>query len=317
MKKLLIILAVILLMSFHVSAEKFAIELYGGLSKLKSSEINQWADFKEASAVSNRTYTFQQLKALYGDYYTYSMTTSGKLDKISSGMPFGMNLRYWLGDRLSVSIGFRYMQKSVSSGVQSVADINDFYQGDRTETRTIEGYKNSVKLLAWIAGFKLDFIKQKNLTLSVTLNGGVLKGKFETDLKDKINYNYATGYQEERVYLDTSMSGTGNGYLLEAGLRAEYKMGAKLYLFGEGGYTIQNISSVSGDVVETSSRSNTDGTAFQNAYSYSGKWVVSKGSFSSGLPYRYYRPLRSGENKDKFSPDLSGVYVRVGIGFRF
>lgn len=315
MKKIfLIVFLALLLVSFvfpvQTGKKKIQVEIFAGYADLNPADLNM---------VSRSRVEFYQFN--YDDRFTYEqnvgMITSwnksvtGEFQEIKDGFPAGFRVKYFLSSSFALSLGVKYMSRTLESRVNLLYTATGPI-GDDTYNIT---YNPSSLFLRGITP-KIGAHWEKKISNSLSIGGFASVGpifakcNFVRDYSAKQNYvgiPFAHSY-----YLKEE--GSGIGIAAELGLRLSTSVGKSFGLFIEGAYAYQQVTAPSGPGI-LSNR-----TPLQYDQTWSGDWGIREyhnieywGENFHQLPSNAFSTGEAGRRVRDFKLDLSGFQVRIGF----
>jgi hypothetical protein len=296
---------------------RFQLEVFGGFSTLSCADLNLLVDS------DNRIHQFffdsylTRMTAT-GQIQRWESTREGRRNKVKSGVPFGLRLKYNFNRSLAVSVGIKTILGRRSSELRYGYDQYTL-DGDRFhEEKEIPVYSLSVQGLVPQVGIHFARGIQKNLSIEGFLTGGPFFGwcryinEWEYALSiQQSGSPYVVFTEEGRL----EEEGKGTGIAAEAGLRLNWDLQRNLGAFLETGYAYQKVKRVSGGGEERLTA---------ESKSWEGRWVIRSerastywGDLEVEFPTNYWPAGNESRWVRNFTLDLSGFQVKLGFFFRF
>lgn len=297
--------------------KKFSLELYGGLSIFSQKDVNLHKSYTENYYNNYLDGQYKMKDDYYGPYHRTDIKRNSFLNipGIKNGVPLGFNIRYKVSERFSVSLGMRYVMRQTGMGKTPHTQeysANNIFRGNVVNKYSISEYKNSLEMFIPNVGFKWDFLKKRGFSLSFIGNIGYIRAKFKNSYKGSrsqhIDGRFAHGFNDQY-----EMEGTGNGLMLEGGIRMEADILKNTSLFFETGYSYKKIFSVSGSETFKTDILQAGGSSYSSSYTTKGDWRVIDGLDG----YKGVDVYERDNGFKKFAAKLSGIFFRVGVKFRF
>lgn len=307
-------------------SNKFRVEIFGGISSLSPSDLNQHADYYNQWLHYYTESRYQFMHSVFGDNYTYSGSIQGELKRISNGFPFGMRVKYAISRSLSLSLGFQYISRKEESNAASDYNLNVALQDNpafptiynekrffSNHTLFVEGYSPTI-------GIHLSIKKSRVFHLEAYAAGGPLFGKCELAFMNERLQAYQNGFwRGSELY--QRIDGSGTGLALEVGAQLYFSITKRLEFFIEGSYAYMRVKELTGDGFYQ--YRNKDANAQENIQEiyWSGTWGLYEDSYTNSWgEFNRETPALYADGTTHipgFQLDLSGFRVKAGLSFRF
>lgn len=290
-----------------IGGKTFQVEMFGGWASLKPADLNLRAAYDTQYLANLRDY--------YTSYYpdTEQSYPSGDFKSVESSLPLGFRVRYRINRLISFSLGLKYVSKDQASEVS--AEFQATGRRPHNLRYTYTDYSISTK--AWIPtfGIHLSIGQIESIDFECFLSGGPMFAECGYRIKTEQVYSrYGNIY---RLYeTDYDAVGDSTGLSLETGLRVGLKIKGGLLAFCEGGYAYQKAKNLQGPgnfvhyyYQDANTRDVSDNLNWE------GYWGVKETEEFPPLPSNEWE--KDDGRVREFALGLSGVFVRVGISFRF
>jgi hypothetical protein len=287
--------------------KRFQLEIFGGLSSLHPSDLNLRPAYDKA------------FLADINDFYSYYYPTveqegpSNDFGRINASLPLGLSLRYSLGQRFAVSLGFCYIRS------QSTSDVTARYQTSGAAPTVLDFLYSPYELTAQgmipFVGLHVFPVGGPGARLEFFAAAGPLLARCRYEVV--INRYYSRDnsvYRAEET--STELTGRSVGLSLEGGARLSIPIQGGLRVFGEAGYGYRTARDLKGKgkfVYSIYLDASTIQTV--NELTWEGYWgIKDDGAFAP-------RPSNEWEKDDHrvkpFVLDLSGGFIRIGLSLSF
>jgi hypothetical protein len=306
---------------------KLTLEFYGGYSTLNPSDLHTGAQYIENLYDWYYKDRYQYYSSRYSEYFHFTGSKTGEFQKIKNALPLGLRIKYYIRPRLAFSLGFQYISREETSHINyeyqvrsAIPDQSQFIE-DYTRTLDLSPLLISVKGYTPLLGIHYEILMSRSLFVESYLTGGLLFTRFQFTGKETFAESNIYDYWEESIE-EYDYKGSGIGYSLGTGVRAEWRALRNMGLFIEGGYTLQKAGRIYGpgtyDYCYTNSNAPQicEPTSSWEAYwglsfvSASREW----GEFSGGRLDAFRD--KSDSSVNNFHLDLSGFQLRIGLSIR-
>ncbi|MBN1273818.1 MAG: hypothetical protein JXB26_16240 [Candidatus Aminicenantes bacterium] len=303
-----LIVVLLLSPSVLVSAEKFQVEVYGGMSFINPKDLNL---FSRAEEQYNELYFIQRL-SYEGGYFV------NDFPEIRKTIPAGLRLRYHVSEKFSFSLaleGFKQKKQiSMEGSFGYVADVTE------NHTKKYDPFLLGLSGYAVMGGVHYLFPIDGRTDIEVGAAGGWAHADFDFSSE----WTYTATYLGNSKYLQyTSLDGavlegdgSGNGFLAQGMLRLNRMLGRNIGFFVETAYTFCRISSLEGSGREVRIWTSDE-------TSWEGTWAIKKeeiellwASDDVYVPTNYWSEWTASQRERDFVLDLSGFRLVFGICFR-
>jgi len=287
-------------------AERFQIELYGGISFVNPKDFNL---FSKAEQQYNDIYFIERLRG-YDGYFT------NDFPEIREMVPAGLRLRYLASEKLSFSLALEgFFQKKELSfegsfGYSSTSSEN--------HTKSYDPFRLDLSGYALLGGIHYRMPVGSKTDIEV----GAAAGWAKADFDFSSNWYYTASYEEPSLSyysVDGGIlegNGSGNGFMAQGMLRLNRMLGRRIGFFVESAYTFCRIKSLDGNGRET--RIGTPGET-----KWEGTWGIKReeihvlwGDQEVLVPTNYWEGWIASQRERDFVLDLSGFRLVLGIVFR-
>ena len=306
---------------------KLTLEFYGGYSTLSPKDLHTGAQYIENLYDWYYEDRYQYFSSRYSGYFHYTGSKTGKFQKIMNAFPLGLRIKYYIRPRLAFSLGFQYISREETSNINyeyqvssAIPDQPQFIE-DYTRTLDLSPLLISVKGYTPLLGVHYEIPLSRSLFVESYLTGGLLFARFQFTGRETFAESNVYDFWEESID-EYDYKGSGIGYSLGAGVRAEWRAFRNAGLFIEGGYTLQRAGRIYGP--GTYDYCYTDSNAPQicePSSSWEAYWGLSFisasrewGEFSDGRLDAFRDKSESSVNN--FHLDLSGFQLRIGLSLR-
>jgi len=301
-----LVCSVLLLPALLIGADRFQIELYGGISFINPKDLNL---LSKAEQQYNDIYFIERLRH-YNGYFV------NDFPEIREMIPAGLRFRYWVTKKLSFSLGAEgFIQKKKLSlegsfGYSSTTSENHIKKYDPYQLE-LSGY-------ALMGGVHYRMPVGNKTDIEAGAAAGWAKAEFDFSS----HWSYTASYQETSVSYSSTDGGvlegdgSGNGFMAQGMLRLNRMLGRRLGFFVETAYTYCRIKSIDGSGRE--SRIGTPGEM-----SWEGTWGIKReevrvlwGEKDISVPTNYWEGWNSTQRERDFVLDLSGFRLVLGFCIR-
>jgi hypothetical protein len=290
---------------FLTGAERFQIEVYGGIAFINPKDFNL---LSKAEQQYNDIYFIERLRS-YDGYFV------NDFPEIREAIPAGLRLRYRMSDRISFSLaleGFVQKKKQTFEGSFGYSSTTA-----ENHTKRYDPYQLSLSGYAVMGGIHYQMPVGSKTDIEVGGAAGWAKADFEYSS----NWSYAASYQGTTVsYYSVNggtleSDGTGNGFMAHAMLRLNRMLGKRIGLFAETAYTYCRMKSIDGSGREAL-------TGIPGEATWEGTWGIKReeihviwGDKEVLVPTNYWGGWTASQRKRDFVLDLSGFRLVLGIYF--
>lgn len=289
---------------------RFRVDVYGGFSFLDPADLNRFVDYdRTVQEFSYDAYYDHLLNQ--GQLRSWDKTMSGEWRRITHAFPFGVRVRYAVGNLVDVSLGFQYMVRAADESLQ--------FQYVRSELNglnyieTLDLAPSALRIHAYWPSAGIHV--RKRFGRAIALEGFAAAGPVIASCSYEKNWQYTwlmqgPGYTWEpytaQGVLTESGSGTGLGF--ELGARLDMPLSRGLDAFFEGGYTYQVVKTVSGSGSEIQG---------EDMVAWEGTWGMKSETLATPWGTRSLRFPSSREEEGLeaggFRLNLSGFRIKLGI----
>lgn len=288
------------------SAERFQIELYGGISFINPKDFNL---ISKAEQQYNDIYFIERLRS-YNGYFV------NDFPEIREAIPAGLRFRYQVTEKISFSLALEgFIQKKEqtfegSFGYSSTTAENHTKRYDPYQLR-LSGY-------AVLGGIHYRLPVGSKTDIEV----GATAGWAKVDFDFSSNWSYTASYTGTTVSYYSVDGGTlegdgaGKGFMAQATLRLNRMLGKRIGFFVGTAYTYCRMKSIEGAGRETR-------TAIPGETTWEGAWGIKKeeihllwGDKEVLVPTNYWGGWTASQRERDFILDLSGFRLVLGIIFR-
>jgi hypothetical protein len=291
---------------------KFQVDLFGGFSSLDPGDLNSIPllfDRNAAFWYQERYDYYQQI----GYIQSLSQGREGEFKTIKYGLPWGLRLKYYLSRRWSVSLGAKYLSRSITSNVSVQNQYNEADGAPGGYTRQYSRFTLSAAGFIPFLGVHWEQTLSDKMGLEIFVNSGPLFGTIK--YRNEVRNVQTTGATENTTGWVVIEEGKGTGFALDGGIRLNVFLGPRFSVFFETGYAWQIVSRVNGPGREEyeGETDTWDGQWGMKDYYAADSWGVmdteyASNYFISGAERLWLRA---------FKLDLSGFQARLGIAYRF
>jgi len=287
-------------------ADRFQIELYGGISFVDPKDFNL---FSKAEQQYNDIYFIERLRQ-YSGYFV------NDFPEIREMIPAGLRFRYQASEKWSFSLaieGFTRKREATlegSFGYSSTSSENHTKKYDPFRLR-LSGY-------ALLGGIQYRMPVGSKTDIAI----GAAAGWAKADFDFSSNWFYTASYDEPSVsYYSVEGGvlegdGSGNGFMAQGMLRLDRMLGKRIGLFIESAYTYCRMKSLEGGGREAR-------TGIPGDEIWEGTWGIKKeeiqvvwGDKSVSVPTNYWEGWIASQRERDFVLDLSGFRLVLGICFK-
>lgn len=289
---------------------RFRVDVYGGFSFLDPADLNRFVDYdRTVQEFSYDSYYDHLLNQ--GRLLDWNKSTSGEWRKITNGFPFGIRVRYAVGNFVDVSLGFQYMVRATEESLHFQYARNELNALNYIEILDLSPYALRIHAYWPSAGIHL----RKRFGRAIALEGFAAAGPVIASCSYEKNWQYTwliqgPGYTWEPFAAQGVLteSGSGTGIGVEVGVRFDMPLHRGLDAFLEGGYAYQAVKTVSG------SGSEIQGGDMEN---WEGTWGVKSETLATpwGTRSLQFPSSRKAEGLEagSFRLNLSGFRIKLGI----
>ena len=287
-------------------ADRFQIELYGGISFVDPKDFNL---FSKAEQQYNDIYFIERLRS-YNGYFV------NDFPEIREAIPAGLRIKYHVSEKLSFSLGAEgFFQKK-----EKIFEGSFGYSATASEdhTKRYDPYRLRLSGYAVMGGVHYRMPVGSKTDIEV----GAGAGWAQADFDFHSSWSYRAIYQGTDISYDSvdggilEGDGSGNGFMAQAMLRLNRMLGRRIGLFVETAYMYCRMKSIEGSGRET--RIGTPGEA-----SWEGIWGIKReeihvrwGDAEVLVPTNYWGGWIESQRERDFVLDLSGFRLVLGICFR-
>jgi len=310
----------------------FSLEFYGGYSKINPNDLDKHAQYEESYLQFYWLNRFNYMHSNYGDAYLVTSTRSGDsvFKTLQKATPYGVRLRYQVSPTFSLSLGVQFLDGTQSSNVGLMIDMQDQRPdvADHQKFRSFQ-YQNSgftTQAKAWmpVMGLHFGWNLSSVFRYEVSIAFEPMFAQCRTFTQSRIVITMADGYQTDSAYTE-EMKGTGFGLGGELGMGLFIRPLKNARLFIEGSYAFRAISELSGPGWNRISSRDSNGIYDETSANWSNKWLIQRaydyrswGSFASiHIQNQHTYEVAGNNGYSNFSPELSGLQFRAGLGFNF
>lgn len=298
--------ALLLLSGWLSGAERFRIELYGGISAVDPKDFNL---LSKAEMQYNGIYFIERL-SYYQGYFI------NEFPEIRELIPVGLRLRYVISEKFSFSLGLERFSREKEQTIQGTFGYSA--NASESHTKRYDPYRLSVSGYSVLGGahYRLPVGNRTDI------EAGAAAGWSRAEVGFSSQWSYTASYQEPSIsYLGIDgglleEDGSGGGFTAQAFLRLNRMLGRRIGLFVEGAYTYCRMTSIEGSGRETR-------MGLSGETTWTGIWGIKKeeihvrwGSDSVLVPTNYWGAWTESQRERDFVLDLSGFRLVLGIAFR-
>lgn len=295
-----------------VDKNRFMVELFYGFSTMNPADLN----LRPETDLGYRQFSFEQSYMWlrqHGLIRTYRITNSGEFPDIHNAALSGFRLRCRLSRKLDVSLGYKKVMRTETTTPTSTCIVADLNLVVTKETDTYHYYSLTAGGHCPVLGIHWR-PEPGNIHGEVFLTAGPIFGQCSYSFHNVYTKRSAAGDILDSRNWQVEEKGHGIGVALEAGGRLGFKLIANTEFFCEAGYNYQGLINPSG---KGSEELNGESKSWQ------GKWAIKEhfvygytGNYTSEFPSNLWEGQEHLRVRD-FILNLSGVFVRAGISYRF
>jgi hypothetical protein len=295
--------SLLLLPAIISGADRFQIELYGGIAFINPKDFNL---LSKAEQQYNDIYFIERLRS-YDGYFV------NDFPEIKEAIPAGLRLRYRMSDRISLSLaleGFIQKKKQTLEGSFGYSSTTA-----ENHTKRYDPYQLSLSGYAVMGGIHYRIPVGSKTDIEV----GGAAGWAKADFDYSSTWSYAASYQGTSVsYLSVyggtlESDGSGNGFMSQAMLRLNRMLGKHIGFFVEAAYTYCRMKSIEGSGREALKGNSAETT-------WEGTWGIKReeihvlwGDKEVLVPTNYWGGWTASQRERDFVLDLSGFRLALGI----
>ena len=311
----------------------FSLEFYGGYSRISPNDFDKHAQYEESFIQFYWVDRLNYLHAIYGDNFLVTSTRTGDsvFQALKKAVPYGLRLRYQASPTLSLSLGVQFLEGTQLSNVGLMIDFQDRRPDvtDNLKYRSFQ-YWNSgfaTQAKAWMPEFGLHFGWNLSAVFryEISIAFAPMFIQCRTFTQSHAIITMADGYRTDSAFSE-EIKGTGTGLSGELGMGLFIRPLKNARLFVEGSYAFRAISELSGPGWNRASTADSNGINDEASASWTGQWLIQRaydfrswGNFASiRIQNRFGFAVGLVNNASgNFSPELSGLQVKAGVGFNF
>ncbi len=293
---------------------RFGVELFYGFSTLKPADLNLRAetDLELRQFIFEHNYNWAKERGIIRNY---KATYNGEFPEIRDAVLNGFRLRCRVSRTLDVSLGYKWVGRTETTAPTSTYIVVDQNLVVTKETNNYNHYSLSAKGHCPILGVHWRPVPSDTIPLEIFLSAGLIFARCSYSF-DKAYILRSAAYPGilDYSFWKVEEKGHGVGVSLEAGGRLGFKVFGKGEIFCEAGYTYQGLRNPFGK-----------GSQVLNgeASSWEGEWAMKEFftyGYTGNLTFEF--PSNSWEGEEylrvrDFILDLSGVFLRFGVSYRF
>lgn len=301
-----LVFSLLFLPNILTGAERFQIEMYGGISFINPKDFNL---LSKAEQQYNDIYFIERLRS-YNGYFVNDFT------EIKEAIPAGLRFRYRMSEKLSFSLAFEgFIQKKKQTFEGSFG-----YSSTTAEnhTKKYDPYQLGLSGYAVLGGVHYSMPVGSKTDIEV----GAAAGWAKAEIDFSSNWTYRTSYQGIDISYDSidggilEENGSGSGFMAQAMLRLNRMLGRRIGFFVETAYSYCRMKSIEGAGREAR-------IGIPGETTWEGTWAIKKeeihvlwGDKSVTVPTNYWSGWTSSQRERDFVLDLSGFRLILGVVFR-
>ena len=301
-----LVFSLLFLPTILTGADRFQIELYGGISFVNPRDFNL---LSKAEQQYNDIYFIERLRS-YNGYFV------NDFPEIRETIPAGLRFRYHVSEKLSFSLAFEgFIQKKKQSFEGSFG-----YSSTTAEnhTKRYDPYQLRLSGYSLLGGTHYRMPVGSKTDIEIGAAAGWAKAEFDFSS----NWSYRAIYQGASISYDSidggilEGDGSGSGFMGQTTLRLNRMLGRRIGFFVETAYTYCRLKSLEGSGRET--RIGTPGET-----TWDGTWGIKKeeihvlwGDKNVSVPTNYWGGWTASQRERDFVLDLSSFRLVIGICFR-
>jgi hypothetical protein len=290
------------------AADRFRIEVYGGLTLMNPRDFNLLVKAEE-----QYNYIFFQERLIgTSGYFTNDFAEIGK------ATPAGIRLRYGVSRRFDVSIDVEAFRKVETTNVSGTFSYGSGWT--ITESKAYSPFQLGLKAISVTGGLHMKILAGPSTELEVGAAAGWAWARFDF----LSSWTAGLDLTEDGEVISSSvdggtLEGNGKGSAPAAKLlvRLNRALGRRLGVFIETGASYCRIKSPSGGGRETHA-------SIPGESAWEGTWGIKKeviempyDSVTVFVPTNYWEGWVSGQRERDFVLDISGLRLAVGLYLKF
>jgi hypothetical protein len=287
-------------------ADRFQIELYGGISFINPKDFNL---LSKAEQQYNDIYFIERLRHYTGYFLN-------DFPEIRETIPAGLRFKYHVSDKLSLSLGLEGFLQTKEISLEG----SFWYSTTASEnhTKRYDPFKLGLSGYSVLGGVHYRMPVGSKTEIEVGAAAGWTKAEFDF----MSNWSYTASYQEPSVSYSSvdgvslEGDGSGSGFTAQAMLRLNRMLGRRFGFFAETSFTFCRMKSIEGSGRET--RSGLPGET-----TWEGTWGIKREEIrllwtnaDVSVPTNYWAGWTSSQRERDFVLDLSGFRLVLGIFIR-
>jgi hypothetical protein len=287
--------------------KRFQLEIFGGLSSLNPSDLNLRPAYDKA------------FLADINDFYNYHYPSVGQegpssdFGRMKASLPLGLSLRYSLGKRFAVSLGFCYVWG------RSTSDVTARYQTSGPTPTVLEfryrPYELTAEGMIPFVGLHVFLAGGPGARLEFFAAAGPLLARCRYEVVTSRYYSRDNSvYRAEETA--SELTGRSVGLSLEGGARINIPIQGGLRVFGEAGYGYRTARDLKGKgkfIYSTYLDASTKQTV--DELTWEGYWGIKDDGAFAPLPSNEWE--KDDPRVKPFLLDLSGAFIRIGLSLSF
>jgi hypothetical protein len=287
-------------------AEKYQLELFGGISFVNPRDFNLLSIAEQSY---NDIYFIERLSNYEGDLVN-------DFPEIRATIPFGLRLKYRISEKFSFSLGVegftRQREKTFEGSFGYSSTSSEIH------TKKYDPYHLGLSGYSVMGGIHYSFPVGKKTDIEAGVAAGWTKAAFDF----KSNWSYTASYQSTSVFYHSvdggilEEDGAGTGFSAQTMLRLNRKLGSRIGFFVETSYTFCRLTAIEGSGRETR-------IGIPGETTWEGTWGIKKeeiqvpwGNKIVQVPTNYWGEWTEEQREGNFMLDLSGFSLALGVSLR-
>jgi hypothetical protein len=289
--------------------DRFQIELYAGISYLNPKDLNLLSVAEEQY---NDFYFIQ--RQLYKQGYFVN-----DFPQITSGLPFGLRLKYWISPRLSFSVSAERFSRRKELSVEGTLTYSEPTWFDN-QTKAYDPYCLELSSYTLMGGihYLIPIGGSTELEMGASAGWGNANFEFSSTWSHSVHF-WAEDYWEFQSVDGGTLeeNGRGGGFLAQISLRINQQVGHHFGIFVESSGTHWLMKSIEGDGRETR-------LGLPGETTWEGNWAIKaeelhlyQESRTVYVPTNYWENWTESQRDRDFILDISSVEFVLGIYLKF
>ncbi len=300
---------------------KWEIEISGGWTQVNSASLNAYSDYDRTWQEQVREGGLAYNRLLFGSGFNYTVEKRGEFTRLESGWSGTLRLTRSLSSRLSLTLGYRRLQRTAASAAErnysfTAVDpdgvdfvLRDGY-GYRYDPERVRMRENAAEV-----GVRWTFWQGRRLGAQAFLHAGPAWVQLHVARSQRATRSL---YRFDLLN-EAELSGHGVGPRLEAGLRGQWRLAKRWNLFAEAAWALQRIGRLHGTASYRIRYQDGDasGPDLEGAWEITGRWRLKTVRSSGGYgTFQGSYPLIGDDSLPAFRLDSDELQLRAGVSLR-